>query len=143
MATKYCPECGGEYQDWVEKCLDCGVRLTDIKPEPGSEEALEPEVITVGDESYTSEPLIKIAEYDDSVNAQFNKDLLESEGIKSLIYDGNTVTDWIGIRPRMKISLIVRQVDAEKASEILNGMEGEDITIVPEIDDSVEDDKES
>jgi predicted amidophosphoribosyltransferase len=26
--AKVCPHCGGEYQEWVERCADCGVPLT-------------------------------------------------------------------------------------------------------------------
>jgi len=138
---RYCPKCRGEYQDWVEKCLDCGVKLVDTLPEYNPEEETgEPEVIELGGESYTSEPLVKIAEYDDSINAQFSKDVLDSEGIKSLLHDGNAVADWIGIRPRVKISLIVRQADAEKALELLDRLKDEPLAIVPEIDLPEEDD---
>jgi len=130
----------------VEKCLDCGVKLVDTK----SEEDLEPEdisgheTIDIGDESYTSEPLVKIAEYEDAVNAQFNKDLLESEGIKSMVYDGSSAGNWVGIRPRMPLSLIVRQADAEKAQEILNSIDqDEPITIIPDTETTVEDNPEA
>lgn len=29
---KYCPQCGSEFIDSVDKCIDCGVGLTDTKP---------------------------------------------------------------------------------------------------------------
>jgi hypothetical protein len=136
MAIKYCPQCGAEYQDWVEKCLDCDMKLVDTKPEEDleTEDMSGPEIIDIGDESYTSEPLVKIAEYEDAVNAQFNKDLLQSEGIKSMIYDGSSAGNWAGIRPKMPLSLIVREEDKEKALTILNSIDAnEPLTIIPEI----------
>jgi hypothetical protein len=144
MAVRYCPKCRAEYQDWVEKCVDCKVKLVESRPVADIVEPPELKIVNIGEESYTSEPLVKIAEYDDTVNAQFSKDVLESEGIKSLVYDGNSVTDWIGIRPRMKIALIARQTDAEKALAILNSIDPDaPITIVPEIEPSDEDDAET
>jgi hypothetical protein len=145
MSPRYCPKCGAEFQGWVEKCLDCNVPLEDTRPEAiESEDEQELETIEIGDETYTSEPLVKVAEYEDSVTAQFNKDVLESEGIKSMVFDGSSAGNWVGIRPRMPVSLIVKQADAERAQEILNRIDqSEPITIVPDIEaneDDTEDD---
>jgi|WetSurMetagenome_2_1015567.scaffolds.fasta_scaffold210019_2 hypothetical protein len=142
MSPRYCPKCGTEFQGWVEKCLDCNAPLVDTKPEMvlEPEGTSKPETIDIGDETYTSEPLVKVAEYEDAVTAQFNKDVLESEGIKSMVFDGNSAGSWVGIRPKMPVSLIVRQADAEKAQEILNSIdESEPITIVPDAE-AAEDD---
>ena len=36
--TRYCPKCRGEYQDWVQKCRDCGAELVqELPPEQGKE----------------------------------------------------------------------------------------------------------
>jgi hypothetical protein len=121
---KYCPECGAEYQDWVNKCLDCNVKLVDTKPEviPSAKE--EPEIITKGDRKYYKQPLVPVGSFNNIVEAQLTKGILESEGIDSILGNPDML---IAYQPDASstgnIALLVRESDAEKAKEILNSID--------------------
>ena len=116
MATKYCPECGAEYEEWVEKCLDCGAVLTDTKP--GSK----PKSNKDGGK-YAHEPLVTIGSFANTMEATFSKGILESEGIPSMITSTDTI---IAYQPDASavgnIHLVVKESDAAKAKEILDSI---------------------
>lgn len=40
--VKVCPDCGSEFQTWVERCLDCGANLVLAMPSPDPGDAFEP-----------------------------------------------------------------------------------------------------
>src|SRR5689334_6878676 len=40
--VKVCPDCGSEFQMWVERCLDCGASLVSAVPAPELMERPEP-----------------------------------------------------------------------------------------------------
>ena len=78
----YCPKCREEFQDWVTKCLDCGVPLVDIlpdlpapKPEPEPEPNAEP----------IKEPLMHVATAPDEQVAMMWAGILKDEGIESFV----------------------------------------------------------
>jgi hypothetical protein len=117
---QYCPKCRAEYQDWVEKCLDCGVKLVDTKPEVISE----PRIITKGNRSYFKQPLVPVGSFATTIEAQFNKGILESEGIDSIIANPDVLMAYQpDASSSSNISLLVRESDAEKAREILNSID--------------------
>lgn len=138
--TRYCPKCSGEYQDWVEKCVDCGEKLVDTKPEPQSQERDEPKIITRGDRRYTKgEQLVSAASFTNAIEAQFAKGILESEGIDSMVVSADTI---IAYQPDAtsvgSIQLLVKESEAEAAKEILNSVEKnitEEAIIETEFDD--------
>jgi hypothetical protein len=117
---QYCPKCRSEYQDWVEKCVDCNVKLVDTKPEAVPES----NVITKGKRSYLKQPLVPVGSFTNTIEAQFNKGILESEGIDSIIANPDVL---IAYQPdassSSNLSLLVRESDAEKAREILNSID--------------------
>jgi hypothetical protein len=116
MAIKYCPECRAEYQEWVEKCPDCGAALTDIKPgakaKPDKDGG-----------KYAHQPLVTIGAFANSIEAQFSKGILESEGIPSMITSTDSI---IAYQPDASavgnIHLVVKESDAAKAKEILDSI---------------------
>jgi hypothetical protein len=115
---KYCPECRSEFQDWVEKCVDCGADLVDTPPppKPGHPKNNEP----------TREPLVAIASYKNNIEAELNKGILEAEGIDCIttnIDDRYVTGKASGFSNYFGISLLVRKSDAENALEILNSVE--------------------
>lgn len=121
--TRYCPKCGGEYQDRVENCLDCNEKLVDTKPEsrPGQKEELP--AVTAGERRYAKEPLLAVASFANTLEAQFSKGVLESEGIASIIANADTVIlsgrNSSTVTP---INLLVRESQAVKAKEILDSI---------------------
>jgi hypothetical protein len=124
MTMRYCPKCAAEYQDWVKKCVDCNVKLVDTKPEaiPASKE--EHEIITKGDRKYYKQSLVPVGSFTNTMEAQFNKGILESEGIDSIIANPDVL---VAYQPDASstgnIALLVRESDAEKALEILNSID--------------------
>jgi hypothetical protein len=136
MAIKYCPECRSEYQEWVEKCPDCGAALTDTKP------GAKPKPNKDGGK-YAREPLVAIGSFTNSMEAQFNKGILESEGIPSMITSTDSI---IAYQPDASavgnIHLVVKESDAGKAKEILGSI----VKDVPEdgiIDEEIPGDDDS
>ena len=121
--VRYCPKCRGEYQDWVEKCADCGEKLVETKPAPEPKQKEKPQIITRGDRSYTKEALVAIASFANVMEAQFSKGILESEGIDSIISNADTVVlsgrNSSTVTP---IDLLVIESEAEKATVILNSI---------------------
>jgi hypothetical protein len=119
---KYCPECRGEYEDFAEKCADCGLELVDTLPEPEPEP--ESSIVTVHDTSYTTEPLEVIAECASFIDAQLGREILESEGIKCFVPDNDTnIFNWTGASRDPRQVLVVREPDAARAREILKDIE--------------------
>jgi hypothetical protein len=117
---RYCPKCRAEYQDRVEKCLDCGASLVDTRPESIPES----KVITKGNRSYFKQPLVPVGSFENNIEAQLNKGILESEGIDSIIANPDVL---IAYQPdassSSNLSLLVRESEAEKAREILNSID--------------------
>jgi hypothetical protein len=68
--------------------------------------------------------LVAIASYESSTEATFNKSILESEGIDSIVTDEPiNLLEWLDKEaPQYTIKLMVRRSDAEKALEILNSI---------------------
>ena len=118
--TRYCPVCRGEYQDWVQKCRDCGVELVDILPEPETETEPEPLYFSDDNSTYTTEPLVTIAEFPDIMEAKLAREILEAEGITGFVPDRESMSlNWSGLLPHIEAKLIVRETDADRAMEIL------------------------
>jgi hypothetical protein len=117
---RYCPACRGEYEDRAEKCPDCGIPLVETLPKAEPE----PRTVTVNDTSYTTEPLVMIAEYTNFIDAQLGRDILEAEGIKSFVPDADTNTvSWTGMSLQARPVLVVRESDSKKALAILSEVE--------------------
>jgi len=135
--TRYCPKCRSEYQDWAKKCPECGSKLNQKKPEKASEPV--PPVITVGERKYLKEPLVVLATYPDDMDAYIAGELLEEQGIKSVVANPNSVFR-MDRSSESKSAVFVKESDLEKAKELLAGIEKKlaDTSIpeteIPEID---------
>ena len=108
----FCPQCRDEFEDWVEVCPDCQVRLVPALPEPP--EPPEPE------RRYTTEPLVTVAAFPFPLKAHVFRTLLESEGIPCFVLNENISR----VYPHLTyatggVVLKVRESDAEKAQQIL------------------------
>ena len=121
---RYCPNCRAEYQDRVEKCLDCNVKLVNTKPEAIPQSSEEPTIITKGKRSYFKQPLVPVGSFTSTFEAQFNKGILEAEGIDSMIANPDVLVAYQhDASTSGSLSLLVRESDAEKAREILNSID--------------------
>lgn len=76
------------------------------------------------DRKYSKEPLVAVASFASTLEAQFSKGVLEAEGIDSLIANADTVMlsgrNSSIVTP---INLLVKESDAETAREILNSID--------------------
>ena len=109
----FCPECRDEFEDWVETCPDCHVRLVPVLPEPPSEPP-EPEPC------YTTEPLVTVAAFSFPLKAHVFRTLLESEGIPCFVLNENISRAYPHLTYATGgVLLKVRESDAEKAQQIL------------------------
>jgi hypothetical protein len=135
MAIKYCPECGGEYQEWAQKCVDCGVALVDTKPNAKPKKDKGAEVTTKGGRKYIKEPLVPLAGFANTMEAQFTQGILESEGIPSIITSADVVLlNGQNTSTKVSVNLVVKESDLAKAKEILESID----TNVPEDSDIVD-----
>ncbi|MFC2034020.1 hypothetical protein ACFLTT_01260 [Chloroflexota bacterium] len=66
----YCPECGDEFQDWVQTCPDCNVALADELP---SQE--------LSKQRINKEPLVHIATALNEAIANMWSGILDEHGI--------------------------------------------------------------
>jgi hypothetical protein len=115
---KYCPKCRGEFEDWVEKCVDCQVELVDAQL-PTSDlknTKLEPKA--------PQDPLVVIAIYSTAVDANLGKEILESEGIDEVVvHEIEPTSNWI-LPPTTTggVHLLVRESDAGVAIETIKSI---------------------
>jgi hypothetical protein len=106
----FCPECRDEFQDWVEVCPDCGVRLVATLPEPPPRPKRET----------SSEPLVTIATYNYPLEAHLARTKLESEGIEGFVADEHTINaNWLYSIAVGGVKLWVKESDAGKAAQVL------------------------
>jgi hypothetical protein len=123
--ARYCPKCRGEYQDWVDKCVDCGEKLVDRKPEPAPKSDEKSKIVKRGDRSYTKEPIVVLTSFENYMEAELTKGILESEGISSMIVRADTtIASKTGSYDNKGgIDLLVKESELEKAQEILNSID--------------------
>jgi hypothetical protein len=103
----FCPKCRDEFQRWVKQCPDCGLELVDRIPPEFLEKSLPVRLVTVAD--YIFSPL-----------AYLSQAKLESEGIRSFVFDEHIINaDWLYLIAIGGVKLKVGEADAEKAIRIL------------------------
>jgi ssDNA-binding Zn-finger/Zn-ribbon topoisomerase 1 len=110
----FCPECRDEFEDWVEECPDCHVRLVATLPEPPLKPP-DPEY------HYIPEPLVTVATYSYPLEAHLHRAKLESEGIDSVVVDEHIVNaNWLYSIAVGGVRLQVKESDLARAREILD-----------------------
>jgi hypothetical protein len=106
----FCPQCRGEFQDWVKTCLDCGVPLVDKLPPP---EPKKPNT------KFSEEPIVPVVSYMYPTQAHLARAKLESLGIPAVVLDNYTNQDyWSGPGGR-GIKVMVRECDLMQAAMAL------------------------
>lgn len=112
----FCPNCRGEFQDWVTDCPDCSVPLVDTlapePPKPPKPEKLRPDdtanIITAARFSYPAEAHLAAAK-------------LESEGIPAFVADEHTViANWMYSGALGGVKVWVKETDLEAARQVLD-----------------------
>lgn len=128
----YCPNCLTEYVEGTSECEDCGIYLL-----PGSPPVREDEADSdagsnkefggwfrslVGAGPAEEEPQVKIvrirtfAGATASLDASLARNLLKARGIRSVL-GGEASAEML---PVLEVSLLVREEDAERATDILH-----------------------
>ncbi|UCD58955.1 MAG: DUF2007 domain-containing protein [Candidatus Hydrogenedentota bacterium] len=103
----FCPICGSEYEQGIEKCIDCNSLLVEHMP-PQNPDA-EPDAT-----------LVEVYEAAGDKEALIIKGLLESEGIMcSLSSDIPHTVVPLNINGLGAVRITVSQRDAERAKEII------------------------
>jgi hypothetical protein len=110
----YCPKCHDEFQDGVEICPDCGAQLVSELPVPQPV-----------DRGRGDEPLVHIATAADEVMASLWKEVLEDEGIRSMVKRSDLAAAMYSLPFNTQCEVYVLASDAERAKEILESLEEE------------------
>jgi len=114
----FCPDCRDEFQDWVEVCPDCGVRLVDTLPEPPP-----PEPPPKPKKVLSSESLVTVATFNYPLEAHLARTKLESEGIEGFVADEHMINaNWLYSIAVGGVKLWVKESDAERAARILKSI---------------------
>ncbi len=107
----YCPDCRTEYVEGVEECEDCGrILLPGSPPEPPHRQLAE----------LGNSKLVRIRVFSGGtaqMDADLARNILETEGIPCLL-PGETSAE---VLPVLDVPLLVREQDAERATELLKG----------------------
>jgi hypothetical protein len=108
----FCPKCGSEYLEGYSQCADCKVALV---PDPPEAELKSSKKV-----KKTIDSLTTIAKFDLAFDAERAKSVLESEGIRSFVLDGNLIglnqtLTWAAGGVRLQVS----SKDAVQAEKIL------------------------
>ena len=103
----FCPVCRNEYEQGIDKCIDCGVNLV---------ESLPPKDV----DAVPNAPLVEIYEAAGDKEAFIIKSLLESEGIMcSLSSDIPHTVMPFNIDGLGAVRIAVLEADAERARQII------------------------
>lgn len=122
---KYCPQCRGEYEQWVEKCADCDdVRLVNDLPAQSENASPKDDLESrIQSAAGLHKDLVPVYESTDSEDIKVVLEELQAEGI-----DGRVISSSKGGRFRFgaaKISpqvVVVKQADAIKAHKIVDSL---------------------
>ncbi len=115
--VKYCPGDDGPFEDWVERCPECGRRLR-AEPPPGPKAArgaprLDGKIVYLT--TISNEPL-----------AQLSADVLRQEGIETMMRaSGAGIGAW-GSAASLSHDLYVVDSERERAVEILRSLDEEE-----------------
>lgn len=101
----YCPQCRDEFQEWVEECPDCKVKLVNELP------PLPEKVLKEGG-------LVHVATAPNEIEARLWKGILEDNGIRSMIKVAESLNLYLSPLA-LKHRLYVLDEDEPKAREIL------------------------
>jgi hypothetical protein len=118
----FCPNCRDEFRDEIEVCPDCGLELVGQRPHEVIYKSLPERLVTVADFYFS--PL-----------AYLGKAKLESEGVRSFIFDEYIINvTWFYLIAIGGVKLKVSEEDASEAIRILKESRDIDpeITILPE-----------
>jgi hypothetical protein len=109
----YCPKCREEFQNWVMKCLDCGVPLVDILPDLP---VPEPEPPPKPKEEPIKESLVHIATAPSEPLAMMWTGILEDEGIYALVKTGDLSAAYYmpSLLSSCEIHVVASQADEAK-----------------------------
>jgi hypothetical protein len=106
---RYCHECGAEYVDGTDFCVDCNVELQDDPPEE----------ISFDDEEMD---LVVLTEVPDEITAMLFRDMLDERGVVANIHS-EEIAAFPGAEKNIAGcwgEIVVREEDYDKARKILD-----------------------
>jgi len=109
-ATRYCPVCHDEFQDWVEVCPDCRAEL--VKELPSQSPLIK--------SGKTEEPLVHISTAPNELIANMWSEILEENGIYCLVKRGHLAATHTPLAMSCEIHVLASQVG--NAQEILTSL---------------------
>jgi len=107
--TRYCPAGDGPFEDWVERCPECGRRLVALPPAAGDQAA----------PTGRDEPVVYLATEPNEPLAQLAVQVLADEGIRVLVRPaGPGFGAWASVAT-FEHELYVLRRDVDRARAIL------------------------
>jgi hypothetical protein len=106
----FCPECRGEFEDWVEVCPDCKVALVkELPPLPERERH----------QYRQEEPLVRIAVAPNEIIANMWSGILKEHGVSCLLKGNTLKTVMYSLPFDQPCEIYALSSVAERAREIL------------------------
>ncbi len=123
----FCPSCHSEYRLGFTRCSDCDVQLVDCLPDENS-----------GNYHQDELELVEMGTFPDPLQAQMIQELLEINGIVSLLHSDASAGAGFGAIPN---TLLVSAADLSKARELFGQyFEGDQPEL--ELDQDIDDQNE-
>lgn len=118
---KHCPSCRGEFQNWVERCPDCGTALVlaEAKPPPETREELPPASELVCLERGDPRTLHEIAQRFQAAGLSCRIDVYPADGKIQLGQRGSGVTTPFGLYVRARDEAEAKRIRLEQVRETL------------------------
>ena len=115
----FCPRCKAEYRVGFFRCSNCDVELVDHLPVDVPASQPRQDVPRRFDAEEIE--LVVIRTYQNGLDADLAKTVLEAAGIESMIRGDDTARRYyVGLPFDQRIELVVRSEDAEDAEKILD-----------------------
>lgn len=112
--VKYCPGGDGPFEDWVERCPDCGRTLQAEPPQ---------ELHSVRGAPRLDGKIVYLTTVPNEPLAQLSADILRQEGIETMVRaSGGGVGAW-GSAATFSHDLYVVETDRARALEVLNSFD--------------------
>lgn len=109
--ARYCPRGDGAFEEWVERCPECGTALVADLPDDGAIQA-----------ALAEAPIVWLATAANEVEAMMWAGVLRAEGVPVLLRPGGPGAGAWASSATFEHGLYVREPDLDRARATLDGM---------------------